>query len=142
MKLSAMKRKVESALLAKEKLLVVLYKNVYFTNEFHSSFPCEVDSLLQKLTYVFPNEMPHGLPPLRGIEHQIDLVPSCPIPNRPAYRTNPEERKEIQKQVNELLQKGFMREVLVHVLFPLSWFQRKMEHGACALKVGPTIKSL
>ncbi|RDX92379.1 hypothetical protein CR513_25498, partial [Mucuna pruriens] len=58
------------------------------------------------------DEVPYRLPPLRDIEHQIDLIPGCPIPNRPAYRTNPEETKEIQKQVNELLQKGFVRESL------------------------------
>ncbi|RDX63564.1 Retrovirus-related Pol polyprotein from transposon 17.6, partial [Mucuna pruriens] len=48
----------------------------------------------------------------KSIEHQINLVPGCPIPNRPAYRTNPEETREIQKQVNELLQKGFVKEIL------------------------------
>ncbi|RDX84853.1 Tf2-11, partial [Mucuna pruriens] len=47
---------------------------------------------------VFWHEVPHGLPPLRAIEHQIDLIPSFPIPNRLAYRTNPEETKEIQKR--------------------------------------------
>jgi len=36
-----------------------------------------------------------GLPPIRGIEHQIDLVPSAFLPNHPVYRTNPEETKEI-----------------------------------------------
>jgi hypothetical protein len=39
---------------------------------------------------------PPGLPPLRGIEHQIDLILGTPLPNRAAYRTNPEEMKEIQ----------------------------------------------
>ncbi|RDY08473.1 hypothetical protein CR513_07283, partial [Mucuna pruriens] len=58
------------------------------------------------------NKVLHGLPPLRGIEHQINLVPSFSIPNRPAHRTNPEETKEIQKQVNEMLQKGFVKESL------------------------------
>ncbi|RDX75913.1 hypothetical protein CR513_44155, partial [Mucuna pruriens] len=96
----------------KEKLLVLLYKDVYFTNEFHPSFPCEVDSLLQEFIDVFPDEVPHGLPPLRGIKHQVDLISSCPIPNRPTYRTNLEETKEIQKQVNELLQKDFVMESL------------------------------
>ncbi|RDX96865.1 hypothetical protein CR513_20426, partial [Mucuna pruriens] len=61
---------------------------------------------------VFSHEVPHGLPPLRGIEHQIDLIPGCPFPNRPAYRINPKETKEIQKQVNELLQKEFVSESL------------------------------
>ncbi|KAH9669188.1 hypothetical protein KPL70_021684 [Citrus sinensis] len=44
---------------------------------------------------VFPNEVPNGLPPIRGIEHQIDFVPGATIPNRPAYRSNPEETKEL-----------------------------------------------
>ncbi|RDX67007.1 hypothetical protein CR513_54173, partial [Mucuna pruriens] len=87
-------------------------KGVYYTNEFHSSLPCKIESLLQELTDVLPNEVPHDLPPSRGIEHQIDLVPGCPIPNRPAYKTNPEETKEIQNQVNKLLQKGFVKESL------------------------------
>ncbi|KAK1645098.1 hypothetical protein QYE76_062903 [Lolium multiflorum] len=47
---------------------------------------------------VFPEEVPAGLLPLRGIEHQIDLIPGASLPNRTPYRTNPEETKEIQKQ--------------------------------------------
>ena len=49
--------------------------------------------------------MPDGLPPIRGIEHQIDFVPGASIPNRPASRSNPEETKELQRQVNELMRK-------------------------------------
>ena len=56
--------------------------------------------------------MPAGLPPIHGIEHQIDLVPSASLPNRLAYRTNPEETKEIQRQVKELLDRGYVRESL------------------------------
>ncbi|XP_059291460.1 uncharacterized protein LOC132044941 [Lycium ferocissimum] len=61
---------------------------------------------------IFPEDIPKGLPPLRGIEHQIDFVPGAQIPNRPAYRSNPEETKELQRQVEELLKKGFVRESL------------------------------
>ncbi|XP_057808603.1 uncharacterized protein LOC131023078 [Salvia miltiorrhiza] len=50
---------------------------------------------------VFPEEEPSGLPPLRGIEHQIDFVPGVVLPNRPAYRANPEETKEIQRWIVE-----------------------------------------
>ncbi|PKI36924.1 hypothetical protein CRG98_042681, partial [Punica granatum] len=59
---------------------------------------------------VFPTELPNRLPPIRGIEHQIDFVPGAAIPNRPTYRSNPEETKELQKQVDELLAKGHVRE--------------------------------
>ncbi|KAI5680987.1 hypothetical protein M9H77_02214 [Catharanthus roseus] len=40
------------------------------------------------------------------IEHQIDLVPSAVLPNRPAYRSPLEETKELRRQVEELLSKG------------------------------------
>ena len=46
---------------------------------------------------MFFEEMPSGLPPIRGIEHQIDFILGAGIPNRPAYRINPSETKEIQK---------------------------------------------
>ena len=42
----AKKREVESALMAREQLLVLMYKDVYFTNDLNSSFPCGVVSLL------------------------------------------------------------------------------------------------
>ena len=42
---------------------------------------------------MFLEEMPIGLPPIRGIEHQIDFIPGAAIPNRPVYRTNPSETK-------------------------------------------------
>ncbi|KAK1681043.1 hypothetical protein QYE76_041891 [Lolium multiflorum] len=57
------------------------------------------DKACKEFRDVFPEEVPEGLPPLRGIEHQIDLIPGASLPNRAPYRTNPEETKEIQKQV-------------------------------------------
>ncbi|XP_057522562.1 uncharacterized protein LOC130802564 [Amaranthus tricolor] len=59
---------------------------------------------------VFPDELPNGLPPLRGIEHQIDLIPGAPLPNKPAYRCNPLETKELQRQIEELMSMGYVRE--------------------------------
>jgi hypothetical protein len=67
-------------------------------------------SLLQEFKDVFPKEMPCGLPSIRGNEHQIDFIPGAVIPNRPAYRSNPEETKELQRQVEDLLSEGYMRE--------------------------------
>jgi ribulose bisphosphate carboxylase small subunit len=52
------------------------------------------------------------LPPLRGIDHQINLIPRASLPNRAPYSTNPQEKKEIQRQVQELLEKGYVRESL------------------------------
>ena len=37
--------------------------------------PSELLDVLQDFSDVFPDENPKGLPPVRGIEHQIDFVP-------------------------------------------------------------------
>ena len=58
-----------------------------------TNIPSSLLSLLKEFQDVFPDELPHGLPPLRGIEHRIDLIPGAPLPNRAAYRTNPEDTK-------------------------------------------------
>ncbi|XP_057784959.1 uncharacterized protein LOC131002495, partial [Salvia miltiorrhiza] len=74
---------------------------------------------------VFPNDTPTGLPPLRGIEHQIDFVPGATLPNRPAYRTNPEETKELERQIGELLAKGHVRESLSPCAVPVLLVPKK-----------------
>ncbi|XP_010666783.1 uncharacterized protein LOC104883905 [Beta vulgaris subsp. vulgaris] len=53
--------------------------------------PCEpkLDALMEEFRDVFPEELPQEMPPLRGIEHAIDLVPGAPLPNKPAYRCDP-----------------------------------------------------
>nr|GMD74872.1 reverse transcriptase [Ipomoea batatas] len=71
------------------------------------------------LNDLFPKEMPKGLPPLRGIEHQIDFVLGSTLPNRPAYKTNPIKAREIQKQVEELLEIGHIRESLSPCAVPV-----------------------
>ncbi|KAK1565991.1 hypothetical protein QYE76_007788, partial [Lolium multiflorum] len=82
---------------------------------------------------VFPEEVPAGLPPLRGIEHQIDLIPGASLPNRAPYRTNPEETKEIQKQVQALLDKGYIRISLSPCAVPVILVPKK--DGTCRMCV-------
>jgi hypothetical protein len=91
----------------------LICKQILFSLEdIPSSLPPIVTNLLQEYADIFPKEVPSGLPPIRGIEHQIDLILGASLPNRAPYRTNPEETKEIQHQVQELLDKGYVRESL------------------------------
>jgi hypothetical protein len=81
-------------------------------HDLQQSLPPIVADILQEYADVFPSEVPAGLPPLRGIEHQIDLILGASLPNRAPYRTNPGETKEIQHQVQYLLDKVYVRESL------------------------------
>jgi hypothetical protein len=87
---------------------VLICKGIILTTNDHSTIPSPLLSLLKEFQDVFPDKLPHGLPPLRGIEYRIDLILGAPLPNRAAYRTNPEETKEIEHQIHDLLQKGYV----------------------------------
>nr|XP_027062888.1 uncharacterized protein LOC113689295 [Coffea arabica] len=79
----------------------------------------------QEYQDVFPEDIPTGLPPLRGIEHQIDFIPGSSLPNKAPYRTNPEETKEQQRQVEELLGKGWIQESLSPCAVPVLLVPKK-----------------
>ncbi|XP_024011237.1 uncharacterized protein LOC112086510 [Eutrema salsugineum] len=85
----------------------------------------EVEALLKRFEDVFPEEIPPGLPPLRGIEHKIDLVPGQPLPNKAAYRMNPEESKELERQVRDLMDKGYIQESLSPFAVPVLLVPKK-----------------
>ncbi|KAJ0871367.1 putative nucleotidyltransferase, Ribonuclease H [Helianthus annuus] len=57
---------------------------------------------------VFPEELP-GLPPHRQVEFQIDLTPGAAPIARAPYRLAPGELQELSNQLQELLDKGFIR---------------------------------
>ena len=74
--------------------------------------PPEALPIVREFSQVFPEELPDHLPPLRDIQHAIDLVPGATLPNLPHYRLNPTEHVELKRQVDELLNKGFIIESL------------------------------
>ncbi|XP_075674999.1 uncharacterized protein LOC142644229 [Castanea sativa] len=122
----AKKSEIKRALFSHQPLVVLLYKEALLcTNDFVGTLPSNVVSLLQDFEDVLPEEVPHSLPPIRGIEHQIDFIPGASIPNRPAYKSNPEETKELQRQVGELLEKGYVRESMSPCAVPVLLVPKK-----------------
>ena len=57
---------------------------------------------------VFPEELP-GLPPQKEIEFDINVVPSATSTSITLYRMASIELKELKLQLQELLEKGFIR---------------------------------
>ena len=57
---------------------------------------------------VFPEELP-GIPPVREVDLSIEILPGTTSTSRAPYRMDPTELKELKIQLQELLDKGFIR---------------------------------
>ena len=65
-------------------------------------------AVVREFPDVFPEEL-SGLPPHREVDFEIETIPgAAPISIAP-YRMAPMELKELKKQLEELLDKGFIR---------------------------------
>ncbi|GKC68806.1 putative reverse transcriptase domain-containing protein, partial [Tanacetum coccineum] len=66
------------------------------------------DRIVREFPEVFPEDLP-GLPPVRQVEFQIDLIPGAAPVARAPYRLAPSEMQELSNQLQELADRGFIR---------------------------------
>ncbi|GKA33714.1 putative reverse transcriptase domain-containing protein [Tanacetum coccineum] len=64
--------------------------------------------IVRDFSEVFPEDL-HGLPPMREVEFQFDLVPSAAPVARALYRLAPSKLQELSTQLQELSNKEFIR---------------------------------
>ena len=77
--------------------------------ESEKEFSQEAKSIIEFVD-VMSEEIPHGFPPMSGIQHQIDLIPGLVFPNKLASMKSPKEHEEFKTQVDYFLDKGLVQE--------------------------------
>ena len=66
-------------------------------------------NIIQDYQDVFPEKLPKGVPPAREVEHAIETDPEAVPPSRAPYRLGPKEMDEMEEQIKDLLNQGYIR---------------------------------
>jgi hypothetical protein len=74
--------------------------------------PVEVSNWLLEFQDIIYDNVPKGLPLVRKISHQMDLILGASLPKKATHHMTPAKSEELNRQVQELLQKGLIRESL------------------------------
>ncbi|XP_022860683.1 uncharacterized protein LOC111381172 [Olea europaea var. sylvestris] len=90
----------------REKIVYALMPRENSATNVDSKVSAEVQQLLMEFSDLMPKDLPPGLPPMRDIQHQIDLILGSSLPNRLAYHLNPKEAEELQRQIVVMLSDG------------------------------------
>ena len=67
--------------------------------------------IVREFPNVFPEELP-GIPLEREVDLSIEIMPGTTPVSRAPYRMAPAELKELMVQLQELLDKGFVRPIV------------------------------
>ena len=77
---------------------------------YHKDMPEEIKVVLQKYKDIFPTNLPPGLPLVRmGHEFKIELEDDTPPIHRPIYKLSPLELDKAKKQIQYMLEHGYIR---------------------------------
>ena len=85
---------------------------VILTNTSIDDLSEEIHELLENFADKVVDDFSCSLPPIRSISHHIDLIPGESLPNKAKYILMLQYNEEVKKQVQDLMDKGLIRESL------------------------------
>jgi hypothetical protein len=98
--------------------IVVRKPKIVLTSARIHDLPEEVQELLEEFADIVVDKLPRSLPLIRSVSHHINLILGASLPNKAAYRLMLQENEEVKMQVQELLEKGLVRESLSPCVVP------------------------
>jgi hypothetical protein len=93
--------------------IVVRKPRIVLTSTRVDNLPEEIQKLLEEFPDIVVDELPRSFPPIRSISHHIDLIPGASLPNKETYMLTPQKNEEVKRQVQDLMDKGLIRESLI-----------------------------
>jgi hypothetical protein len=98
--------------------IVVRKPKIVLTGTRIDDLPEEIQELLGEFVDIVVDELPCSFPPIRSISHHIDLIHGASLPNKATYRLTSQENEEVKRQVQDLMDKGLIRESLSPCVVP------------------------
>ena len=69
----------------------------------------DLKEILEEYKDVFPRKLPYGPPPKRVMDHEIETAPGETPPHKSPYRLSVAELDELKRQLDQLLEQGWIR---------------------------------
>jgi hypothetical protein len=98
--------------------IVVRKPKSFLTSRRLDDFPEEIQQLLEEFADIVVDGLHRSLPPIGSISHHINLIPGASLPNKAKYRLMPQENEEVKRQVQDLMDKGLVKESLSPCVVP------------------------